>query len=377
MSSAPKRIRQLAINGTALGRDTICRTCLIRISRQSRQFAAAAAVAPAAEEPAGQNGQSAQNKGLQKAYRLLIAPVVSRPPMLTRESTSFEKAYYLYQKRLNERLALPLTRYFYYKKGTPADVEWKRKIKSRQTAARDIGVYNAYGEFGWNDEVLLGDKTAEPDATRDALIRDAEGRDIVNAKPVDDKDVAGAVIAGDAAQGEATQKELQLQLERPASRVAKADNDNDTKSLSRKMDRILYLLVKNAEGRWRFPEDRMLGAESLYQAAERIIVQSAGINMNTWVVGNHPIGHFQYNYPSPKTTKFQRQRTPESPAEEVEQEEQGEKVFFMKARILAGQADLAKNIYGDSEYQWLAKEEIESQVTPQYWSYIRNMLTER
>lgn len=99
--------------------------------------------------------------------------------------------------------------------------------------------------------------------------------------------------------------------------------------------------------------------------------------MNTWVVGNHPIGHLQYNYPNPKIGKLQRQQKAGSSVQEFEQEEHGEKVFFMKARILTGQADLAKNIYGDSEYQWLAKEEIEGVVSKQYWSHIRNILTER
>lgn len=251
-----------------LTRDSICNTCLNRISRQSRQYAVAAAAATLTSsetQPQHSEPQPARAQALQKAYRLLIAPVISRPPLLTRELTSFEKSYYLYQKRLNERLALPLTRYFYYKKGTPGDIEWKRKIKSRQTAARDIGVYNAYGEYGWNDEVLVGDKTAEPDTTRDALIRDAEGRDIIDALPVSDSDADGETVKGEAREGEATQKELQIQIEHPLPRTTQADQHNDTKSLSRKMDRVLYLLVKNAEGRWRFPEDRMLGKESLYQ----------------------------------------------------------------------------------------------------------------
>lgn len=109
--------------------------------------------------------------------------------------------------------------------------------------------------------------------------------------------------------------------------------------------------------------ERVTNAEG--QAAERVIVQAGGINMNTWVVGNAPIGHYTFQYPKLLTnaaTKVQ---------------ELGEKIFFMKARIMAGQADLSKNAYGDSEYKWLSKSEIEKVVSPKYWSSIKNMLAER
>jgi large subunit ribosomal protein L46 len=99
--------------------------------------------------------------------------------------------------------------------------------------------------------------------------------------------------------------------------------------------------------------------------------------MNTWVVGNHPVGYFEYMFASPQSSKITLPANAQGASQEMTREEHGEKIFFMKARILAGQADLAKNIYGDSEFQWLAKEEIETKVTAPYWSYIRNMLTER
>lgn len=87
--------------------------------------------------------------------------------------------------------------------------------------------------------------------------------------------------------------------------------------------------------------------------------------MNTWVVGNAPIGHYQWNF--------------EKAIENVEKsrQEQGEKVFFMKARIMAGQANLEKNTFGDKDFKWLSKEEIEKFVTRGYWSSIKNMLSER
>lgn len=97
---------------------------------------------------------------------------------------------------MNERLALPFTRYFYYKKDTQADVEWKRNAKVRKTASRDIGVYSGYGDEAWNDELLVGDETAEPRNQVDALIRDAEGKDIVESQPVGDAETDGAEVSG-------------------------------------------------------------------------------------------------------------------------------------------------------------------------------------
>ena len=87
--------------------------------------------------------------------------------------------------------------------------------------------------------------------------------------------------------------------------------------------------------------------------------------MNTWVVGNIPIGHQIYNY-----------------SQSIFNEEngtvlQGEKVFFMKARILAGQANLRDNRFGFEDFQWLAKEEIQKTFDPRNWNAIRSILSER
>ena len=122
-----------------------------------------------------------------------------------------------------------------------------------------------------------------------------------------------------------------VEVEKPMPRLTEADHTNNTKSLNRKLDRTLYLLVQNKEGRWRFPEDRGLWPRELapgkirqlittltiqnpqltsrLQAAERILVQSCGINMNTWLVGNHPVGHYVFTYP-PTSPLPQKAATP-------------------------------------------------------------------
>lgn len=204
--------------------------------------------------------------GPRRAFRLSCSPVVSRPPQITRELTSFEKAFFLYQKRLNERLTLPFQRYFYYKKATPTIQEFKRKAKSRETVGRDVGVYNAYSKDGWNDEVLVGSKLSEPEEIIDRLLRDAEGKDTDEGVLQGDAETSGKEIAGDPKAGEGVRKPVgEIVVERPAPRRTKADEENDQKSLSRAMDRTLYLLVQRKDGEWRFPEDRVYGRENLHQ----------------------------------------------------------------------------------------------------------------
>lgn len=259
---APHNLTRLAV----FSRDTICLSCRHRLAHQTRQYAAAAAVV--AEQPplTPQQQPPVTQTGPHKAYKVMASPVLSRPPLLTRELTSFEKAFYLYQKRLNERLALPFTKYFYFKKRTASDAEWKRKRAVRSTAAKDIGVYDAYAEEAWNDEVRVNDRTAEPESIVEALIRDAEGKDIVQSRPVGDA-LDGQAVSGDAKVGEGVRKEVGVEgkIPRPQPRQTQADLENDVKSLSRKLDRSLYLLVKNKAGRWRFPEDRVYGRENLHQ----------------------------------------------------------------------------------------------------------------
>lgn len=81
--------------------------------------------------------------------------------------------------------------------------------------------------------------------------------------------------------------------------------------------------------------------------------------MNTWIVGNHPAGFYQWNTPKKRASEL------------------GEKTFFMKGRIMAGQANLEKNSLGLKDFKWLAKEEIEKLVLDRYWAGVQNMLPER
>lgn len=127
-------------------------------------------------------------------------------------------------------------------------MEWKRKIKERQTPARDIGKYNAYDrEAGWNDELLVGARESEPEEQVEALLRDAE---VEVKKEVDEE-------------GQELEVKRELAV-KPMPRVTEADRAGDTRSLDRLLQRTLYLVVKRGDGRWWFPSDGLVGKESLH-----------------------------------------------------------------------------------------------------------------
>lgn len=83
--------------------------------------------------------------------------------------------------------------------------------------------------------------------------------------------------------------------------------------------------------------------------------------MNTWVIGNVPIGHQVIS------SRLDGKGT--DPA--------GVKRFFMKARIMAGQANLQGNKFGLEDFKWLSKDEIQKEFHPQDWHAVRNILAER
>ena len=93
-------------------------------------------------------------------------------------------------------------------------------------------------------------------------------------------------------------------------------------------------------------------------------MQTGGVNMNTWLVGNAPVGHYVHKFSNSIINS------------ETKREQLGEKIFFMKARIMAGQPNLADNELGLTDHKWLAKEEIQREVHPGYWRAVKNMLVE-
>ncbi|KAF9892428.1 54S ribosomal protein L17 mitochondrial [Aspergillus nanangensis] len=340
MSSGSNGARRIAsVLRPSIANPGVCRSCQEKTLGRRSYAAAATNTAEISSSPSSTTAFPV----IKPSYTINAGVLLSRPPQITRDLTPFEKAYFFYQKRLNERLALPFTKYFYFKRGTPADEDWKRKIRERQTAARDIGKYNAYADDAWNDELLVGAAESEPDHQVEMLVQDAEAT--VNATSQD-----------------TSKKE---EIPRPFSRMTEADQQGDMKSLNRALQRTLYLFVQSKDGYWKLPSSPIEKEETLRLAVERTLAQSAGVNMNTWLVGFHPVGHHVYNFKKPRLDE----------ANGIEH--RGEKTFYIKGRIMTGQADLTVNTQGLKDFKWLAKEEIPKFVGLTYYSNIKNMLADR
>lgn len=245
--------------GTGFKRSTyICNSCKNNITQRRH---ASIATAPAADDVSsgqqsldGLNGErhSPQSQATgQASVTVKAGIVVSRAPLITPEAHTFETAFHLYQRRLNERLALPFTQYFHFKRGTPAYEHWRTKRRERGgVAARDIGNYNAYNKEGWNDEVLVGEQCGTPTKIIEKLIAE-EGR------------------GSDFAAGDEEAAKLG-----GLKRSVSTETEANQQSLDRKLDRTLYLLVKDKQSEsqqsWRFPSGTIQQAEGLKEVCESV-----------------------------------------------------------------------------------------------------------
>lgn len=187
-------------------------------------------------------------------YRIRAGLILSRPPILTREQTPFEQAFYLYQKRLNERLSTPFARQFYFRRGQPALIDFSIKLKERRAVmAREIGRMTRTGRDAWDDEALVGEgrELADPAYVRERLFTDSESR-----------------VSED---GEVLSFEDRSRVERPLGRETEADRTGDVRRLDRKLDRSLYLVVLDRKGRWIFPQDDIRPEEDVYEVSSRLL----------------------------------------------------------------------------------------------------------
>lgn len=87
--------------------------------------------------------------------------------------------------------------------------------------------------------------------------------------------------------------------------------------------------------------------------------------MNTWIVGRHPIA-YQHWEPTYK---------PDEGAKDGQSlKRRGGNVFFLKGRIMAGQADLTNNEFGLVDFKWLTKDELKEQLQPVLYRSVETAL---
>ncbi|XP_066146836.1 large ribosomal subunit protein mL46 [Euwallacea fornicatus] len=129
-----------------------------------------------------------------------------------------------------------------------------------------------------------------------------------------------------------------------SKRITKADKANDIKSLQRKLDKSLVLLVNQKVGEKSFyllPQGKLNDGETLRQCAERIFKEKCGPNVKVQIFGNAPCGFYKYMYPK----KIRNESST------------GAKIFIYFARYSSGQ------ITG-TDFKWLDKNEL-NQILPE------------
>jgi large subunit ribosomal protein L46 len=170
---------------------------------------------------------------------------VTRPPIVTRELTPFENAFFFYQKRLEERLNTPFVSSIYYKPDTARTLDWNVKVKEREgTVAKELGIYQGKGAKAWDDELQSGDELSSQESLLKSLLKDAEARVSDDAELIAPHEV--------------------VPVPRPYDRVTEADKKGDVKRLDRQLEKTLYLVVKGKDG-WGFPADVVGKEENLHE----------------------------------------------------------------------------------------------------------------
>lgn len=154
---------------------------------------------------------------------LHTAVILNRSPLITRTPTALEKSYYAYQSRIQRSLHSPFPDEFYFKAGSL--LEGKFATEERQREREAFGA----GRRSESDEAAIA-------ASKEVM------------------EVLG-----------------EEEAVKPMSRVHEADTKGDVKSLDRKGERNLYLLVraKDAGGKevWRFPQGDVQTGELLHDVS--------------------------------------------------------------------------------------------------------------
>lgn len=156
-------------------------------------------------------------------HTLNAGVILNRSPIITRTPTAFEKSYYAYQSRIQRALFNPFPNEFYFKPGSLLEGKFAAEERDREREA--FGGPGTSGASDGNDAAIAASKQ----------IMEVLGEE---------------------------------ERVKPMPRVHESDIKGDVKSLDRKGDRNLYLLVrgKNAAGKdvWRFPQGGVDAGELLH-----------------------------------------------------------------------------------------------------------------
>ncbi|XP_054716602.1 LOW QUALITY PROTEIN: 39S ribosomal protein L46, mitochondrial-like [Uloborus diversus] len=149
---------------------------------------------------------------------------------------------------------------------------------------------------------------------------------------------------------------------KPASRTTEADVKNDRRSIQRKLDQSLLLVIKEKLGndfKWILPQAVHQNGETLRQTAERALNEVCLNEGNVKFIGNAPVGHYKYKYPKAARGNGVC----------------GAKVFFFKAQLLNAKQEVQmKQTEIISDHLWLTHSELGDVLQSMYCKAVQSFL---
>ncbi|XP_055843100.1 39S ribosomal protein L46, mitochondrial [Episyrphus balteatus] len=142
-----------------------------------------------------------------------------------------------------------------------------------------------------------------------------------------------------------------------ASRETPDDKTNNLKSIKRRLEDTLYLLVEQKVGKntlLLLPQGIRQEGETMRQTAERVLLEQCGDQLNVTFYGNAPCGFYKYKYPTA-----------------VRGESIGAKVFFFRSTLKSGNVSEASK----KKFEWLDQFSLGKRLNvPAYSESIQRML---
>ena len=139
-------------------------------------------------------------------------------------------------------------------------------------------------------------------------------------------------------------------------RITKADKEGNMRSLNRKMENRLYLIVKRkpiarAEGPWEFvPASQWKEGETLRDTVERS-AQEKLPNCRVWVVSNAPDVHYQ----------------------NVCDNGELQDMFYFRSYLVEGKVKLSDEF---EDYAWVTKREMARYMEPELYAKVKDLLVD-
>lgn len=238
----------------------------------------------------------------QKLWDTYVGILVERTPLITKELTPLEVEYQVISIQSNDQLFPFITYRSNFFQQFLEQIEYEKSHFSNF-------------EVRHNQDVKIAEKMKK-------------NKDRVNLDEV----------AARTAQDDLDTWKAELDKFQYGSRLTPDDKNNNVKSVNRKLDSNLVLLMEQQFGNRRMllPQGKVNDGETLRGAAERVVQEICGQSLTVQFEGNAPCGFYKYSY-----------------AKGLNLSAYGGKVFFMRATYVAGNVDKK---FG--EFEWLDKDDI-------------------